>query len=330
MKDDVINYCRTCDKCSAKKSSAAPKAPMCHFVVGEPMEKISLDILGPLPTSNNGNKYILVLVDGFTKWTEAYALKNQEARTIADTFVNQFICRFGTPLQIVTDQGSNFMSQLFIDMCELLHVDKVNTSNQHPQSNGGPERFNRTVLNMLAMFCQDNQKSWDEHLPQLLMAYRASVHSSIGITPNKMVFGREVTLPVEAVVAVPREPVATQVDTITYTQELKQSLEKVHDFARKSLRKSTVYQKRHYDLRARKRSFTVGQPVWLYNPVRRVGVCSKLTCNWKGPFIITRKLDDTTYLVKTGDKLKPKVYHIDRLLPYKGNNIPLWFSKINN
>ena len=204
----------------------------------------------------------------------------------------------------------------------------MTTSSLRPQSNGCPERFNRTLRSMLAMYCDENQQLWDVYLPQLTMVYRASVHSSTGVTPNKMVFGREITLPVEAFIGLPTPH--TEVDPLSYSQRLQKSLVQCHDIARKALRKSTVYQKRHYDIKARKRSFAVGQAVWLYNPTRRVGVCSKLTCKWKGPYVITRKLDDVTYLVKSSLKQHPKVYHIDRLLPYKGNNIPSWFSQIQS
>jgi hypothetical protein len=329
MKEDVHKYITKCDKCACRKSNTAPKAPMRNYINGEPMERISIDVLGPLSTTLKGNKYILVVVDNFTKWTEAYPLPNQEAKTIADVLVNNFICRFGCPQQILSDKGTNFTSQLFQDICDFLHIDKVTTSSLRPQSNGCPERFNRTLQSMLAIYCEDDQQRWDEYLPQLTMAYRASVHSSTGVTPNKMVFGRDVTLPVEAFIGSPNSSIEAR-DPESYCSQLQTVLVSCHTIARKSLRKNTAYQKRHYDIKAKKRSFSVGQAVWLYNPIRRIGVCSKLTCKWKGPYVITRKLDDITYLVKNGLKLKPKVYHIDRLIPYKGNHIPSWFAQFCN
>ena len=83
--------------------------------VGEPMQRIGMDILGPLPETYKGNKYILVVIDYFTRWTEAYAIKNQEARTVAEVLLENFVTRFGVPHVIHTDQGSNFESQLFAD-----------------------------------------------------------------------------------------------------------------------------------------------------------------------------------------------------------------------
>ena len=98
MKKSVVDYCRKCDKCAARKpSKQSNKAPLGQYLVGEPMERVAVDILGPLPLTERGNRYILVLCDCFTKWTDAYSIPDQESLTIARTIVNEFISRFGTP-----------------------------------------------------------------------------------------------------------------------------------------------------------------------------------------------------------------------------------------
>ena len=330
LKEDVIQYCNSCDICVAKKTPAnRKKAPMKHFQVGEPMEKIAIDILGPLVKSQKGNRFILVLADCFSKWTEAYALPNQEAKTIAEVIVNEFICRFGTPLQILSDQGSNFQSKLFTEVCEMLKIDKVRTSSMRPQANGTVERFNRTLQNMLTSFCEKDQRTWDQYLPQLMMAYRASQNSSTHLTPNRLMLGKEVVLPTEVVTGLPSSGLEHEScpDEEVYVTQLRTRLSTAHEIARRNLHSQAVYRKRKYDLKASKQSLEPGQPVWLYNPTRRVGVCSKLTSKWKGPYVVIRKLDDVTYLVKNSPKQRAKVYHIDRLIPYRGRNPPRWFDK---
>jgi transposase InsO family protein len=179
-------------------------APLGGVQTGAPMERVAMDILGPLPLTYQGNRYVLVVMDLFTKWTEAYPLPDQEAKTVAKVFVNEFVCRYGTPLQILTDQGTNFESQLFKEMCIFLHIDKVRTSTNHPQANGGVEQFNRTLAQMLTMYCQ-NKQSWDEYLPQVMMAYRSAMHSTTHYSPNKMLFGREIMLPLEVMVGHPEQ-----------------------------------------------------------------------------------------------------------------------------
>ena len=112
-----------------------------------------------------------------------------------------------------------------------------------------------------------------------------------------------------------------------YIVSLQNRLAASHELARKHLKQNSDYQKRHYDLKAFKRDFSVGQPVWLYDASKRMGVCHKLTSKWKGPYVVTRKLDDITYLMKRSKKQAGKVYHVDRLLPYRGRNPPIWYSK---
>ena len=118
---------------------------MGHVTAGMPMEKVALDIMGPLPRSNRGNRYLLVLSDYFTKWVEAYAIPNEEAITVGRKFVEEFICRFGVPLSVHTDQGRQFESALFQEFCDMLDIDKSRTTPFHPQSDGLVERMNRTL-----------------------------------------------------------------------------------------------------------------------------------------------------------------------------------------
>ena len=178
MKQSVAEYVKKCDSCAVQKQLKMIKATMGQFIVGEPMERVAMDILGPLPMSKNGNKYVLVISDLFTKWKEALPIPDQEAKTVATTFVNEFVSRFETPLQLYSDQGRNFESQIFQELCNLLHIEKTRSTSMRPQANSCVERFNRTLVSMMKMYCQDNQNNWDEYLPQLLMAYRSSKHTS--------------------------------------------------------------------------------------------------------------------------------------------------------
>ena len=144
--------------------------------------------MGELPETSNGNKYVLVLCDYFTKWTQAFALKDQTAYTVADTLMTQCFNLFGLPEVIHSDQGRNFESGLFKELCQLLDIEKTRTTPYHPQSDGMVERFNRTCQQMLKAFINENR---DDHLPYLMMAYRSSPHESTGLSPNMMMFGKK-------------------------------------------------------------------------------------------------------------------------------------------
>lgn len=103
-KEVVVKYIRCCTICEARKNpSRAARGKLGQYLVGEPLERVAIDILGPLPRTEKGNKYIVIISDYFTRWIEAYPVKNQEAITIARVFTEEFITRYGVPLQVHTD-----------------------------------------------------------------------------------------------------------------------------------------------------------------------------------------------------------------------------------
>ena len=155
-KRDSVRWCHRCKECGARKPKHGKKAPLQQDIAGLPMERIALDIMGLLPRSNSGNSYILVIGDYFTKWTQAHALPDHTAQTEAKVVVEEWICKMGSPYIIHSDQGADFESNLFREMCHLLDMDKTRTCPYRPQSDGMIERFNRTVAQMLATFVKGN------------------------------------------------------------------------------------------------------------------------------------------------------------------------------
>ena len=141
-KKDIVRWCHHCKECGARKPKHGKRAPLQQEVAGMPMERIALDIMGPLPRSNSGNSYILVIGDYFTKWTQAHALPDHTAQTVAKIVVEEWIRKMGVPRVIHSDQGPDFESNLFQEMCRLLEIDKTRTCPYRPQSDGMIERFN--------------------------------------------------------------------------------------------------------------------------------------------------------------------------------------------
>ena len=156
-----------------------------------------MDVVGPLPRTEAGNRFILVVSDYFTKWPEAFDLKDHKAETIAAVLVDEVICRHGVPLSIHTDQGRDFESTLLKNMCELLEVEKTRTTAYHPESDGLVERLNKTLVTMLRTCVDEEQKNWDTLLPKILLGYRTSVQTTTGYSPFRLVYGREAMLPVD-------------------------------------------------------------------------------------------------------------------------------------
>lgn len=133
----------------------------------KPLDRLHVDILGPFPVSSSGNKYILVIGDQFTRWVEAFPVPDQCAETTANRVVYDFIARFSAPLELHTDQGRNFESFLFQNVCKLLQISKTRTTPYHPASNRQVERFSLTLLQMIRCYVDQNQRNWDEHLSLL-------------------------------------------------------------------------------------------------------------------------------------------------------------------
>ncbi|VDI78350.1 Hypothetical predicted protein [Mytilus galloprovincialis] len=199
-KENIEQWCKRCEICNSRKGpQKRARGAMKQYLVGAPLERVALDILGPLPITTSGNKFILVLTDYFSRWAEAYPIPNQEAETISKIFVDEFICRFGVPRQVHTDQGRQFESKLFTGICKRFNIDKTRTSPLHLQSDGMVERLNRTIEDILSKFIGKDQKDWDTHLSVAMMAYRTSVHESTGFSPSMLMFGREIELPIDLI-----------------------------------------------------------------------------------------------------------------------------------
>ena len=204
LQRDVRQYVADCEKCQKSKDPLkTPRAPMQIVGASRPMERIATDILGELPVTDKGNRYILVVSDYYTKWTEAFPMPNMEARTVADIIVREVVSRFGVPYIIHSDQGRQYESQLFLEMCKVLHIKKRRTTPYHPQSDGMVERFNKTLVRMLKSYINNHQSDWDEHLPFLTMAYRSAEHETTGFSPNYLMLGREVSTPLDIMYEMP-------------------------------------------------------------------------------------------------------------------------------
>ena len=195
---DVEKWVKECEQCQRRNSPPhKAQAPLETIQAEYPLQKISWDIMEPLPVSAKGHKYILVVTDLFTKWVEAFPLCSTESTMLATVLVDEIVCRYGVPTNIHSDQGANFTSAVIQHLCSLLGIGRTQTTAYHPQGNGQVERFNRTLEAMLAKVVQTNQRDWDVHLPKVLFAYRTAVHDATLFTPYHLVFGHSPMLPVD-------------------------------------------------------------------------------------------------------------------------------------
>ena len=153
---------------------------MTIYTTGYPSERVSWDVVGPMHKTEDGNQYLLCICDHFSRWAKAFPMKDQKAETIADIFIHQWVEEHGAPMQIHSDQGTNFESKLVKDLMKLLDVEKTRTVAFKPSSDGMVERYNRTIVDMVAKLASRSPRSWDKMIGQAVAAYNASVHSRTG------------------------------------------------------------------------------------------------------------------------------------------------------
>ena len=237
------------------------------MVVGEPWERLSIDVTRRHPVSSKGDTYILTVIDHFTKWVELFPLRNQEAATVAQILVDRVFCVHGLPIQILTDQGPNFESELFRQLCDRFGVDKIRTSPYQPSTIGNIERFHATMHALIAKWVSSNHRDWATKLPAAAFAYRSSVQESTGFTPFFLMHGREARIPVDLVYGEPQIEERDH-DFVIWQQE---NLSEAFTLTRQHLAQAARRRKTRYDLRTRPQKFPVGSKVWCYVPRRYKG-----------------------------------------------------------
>ena len=324
MRKHVQIYVKMCTLCQQYKSTGkGRKAALKDYRKGEPMERICIDLVGPFPVSECGNKYALVVTDCFTKYVEIYPIPNQEAETVAQVLCKEFFSRYGVPLELHSDQGTQFESGLFQEMCILLGIHKTRTTPFRPQSDGQSERNIKTLSKMIAMFAK-HQEEWDEHLPFLSMAYRSTPHEVTGFSPNFMVYGREILMPVDVMLPLPPGEKGTAVQ---YVSKLQKQLQFAYEMARVNLKRNADRQSRLYNRKAHGDGMKVGDMVWYANKLRKKGVSPKLQLKWRGPCLIVKMHNDVLAQIQLSAR-KQTTVHTDLLKPCFSKNPPGWLKRI--
>ncbi|MCP3871092.1 MAG: DDE-type integrase/transposase/recombinase [Gammaproteobacteria bacterium] len=320
MNKDVVEHISKCHECALSKTSNRKlKYPMVQNHAGIPMEKVHIDFLGPLPTSAQGNEYILVMVDSFTKWIECIPLPSQTAEVTARAAVNEFFTRFGYPLQLVSDQGRNFESALFQEMCKLLHIRKSRTTAYRPSANGQAERMNRTLMAAVRCFIGQCQEDWDIYVPLIASAMRSAVNRHTGFTPNRLMLGREVNTPAEIMVPHPMDRSTSHAD---FVSDLETNMQLAHQTARGTLKVELKRAKTHFDLNKKVATFQKGDVVYCLDHAP----ANKLHPKWIGPCVVLQVRSPFLFRIKFRNR-EWTVNH-NSLKSCMEDNLPAWIGKV--
>lgn len=194
--DDIEKYVKNCLECKKCKMQKHTRAPMqMTSTADEAFEKIYLDIVGPLPVTDNNKRYILTIQCELSKFIEAYTLENKEAETVSEVFVREFVLRFGVPRKIATDQGTEFTAAVFENTCKLLGIDKILATAYHPESIGALENSHKHLNNFLKIKSLETKRDWSQWVPFWVFSHNNAVHSATGYAPAELVFGKFSNLP---------------------------------------------------------------------------------------------------------------------------------------
>ncbi|UYV63925.1 hypothetical protein LAZ67_2006034, partial [Cordylochernes scorpioides] len=193
MLKDVVEYVRTCHLCQSRKGSNQLPAGLLHPIpaANYPFERVGIDLLGPLPSTKNRKKWMIVLTDYYTKYAETKAVIDATAREVAKFLTENVILKHGAPRYLISDRGSQFTSNLVKEITKICQIQHCLTTSYHPQTNGLTERLNRTLINMISMYVNVDQRNWDEILPFITHAYNTTIQETTKYSPFFLLYGRE-------------------------------------------------------------------------------------------------------------------------------------------
>ena len=291
-----IEGCQTCQQKDRGRKALAPLGDM-----PQPLgawHTVGVDVLGPLPQTKKGNKYVIVITDYLTRFVLAVATRDQTAETTAHALMEKFL-EYGLPERLITDNGPNFRSRVLAQMCHHLRTAHLFTTPYHPQFDGLCKRFNRTMASMLRGFVSDHQGDWDLYLPYLLHAYRRAPQESTKETPFFLMFGRPCRAPLDLCL---RPTVTGYPDAAQEIDRAKpEAVVRMHEAFKTvqgQLRDAHERQKRNHDKNCKERHFSVGDEVLLLDERVQEGQTKKLHAPWKPGYRIIEEIGPLNYKIE--------------------------------
>nr|CAD41709.2 OSJNBa0010D21.11 [Oryza sativa Japonica Group] len=310
---DLVRRCRACQ--FHAKQIHQPAQALQTIPLSWPFAVWGLDILGPFRRAPGGFEYLYVAIDKFTKWPEAYPVVKIDKHS-ALKFIKGITARFGVPNRIITDNGTQFTSELFVDYCEDMGIKLCFASPDHPRSNGQVERANAEILKGLKTktfnILKKHGDSWIEELPAVLWANRTTPSRETGETPFFLVYGAEAVLPSELTLKSPRATMYCEADQ---DQLRRDDLDYLEERRRRAALRAARYQqslRRYHQRHVRARSLCVDDLV-LRRVQTRAGL-SKLSPMWEGPYRVVGVPRPGSIRLATGDGTElPNPWNIEHL-----------------
>ena len=311
MGQEVMQYCRSCPICQKCAKSQARKVPMVERrVMSEPFESVAFDIVDPLPKGKGGCRFLLTAICMASRWPEAIPLRTITAKVVAQGMCEIF-ARTGIPLQLISDQGSQFVGKVVSQLCKCLHIERIQMTPYHPEGNGVVERMHGTLGAMLTKAASEGL-DWVGQVPFTLFALRAAPNRDTAFSPFELVYGREVRTPLDILHQGWAQKEFEELDTDEWAGWLVERLQCWHSIERERGKSASKKRKKDFDKKTVDRVLEEGDLVLCRVP----GMTHKLEEAWHGPYPIVEKLNRVDYRVAVG-KGRHKVLHINNLKKYQ-------------
>jgi hypothetical protein len=324
MQRTIKEYIRNCEVCQ-REGRRRRNEVLRPIQVTQPFGKVGIDIVGPLPKTTESNQYIVTAMDYLTKWPEARAIPDATAKSVANFLYEDIICRHGCPQELVSDNGSAFISQVVEAILERHQVKHRLISPYHPQSNGLVERFNRTLCSSLAKYVQVMEEDWDKFLPSVLFAYRTMRHNTTKFEPFSLVYGRSAITPLDLLLEednlekLSEEEIEKQV--LKRTFELIDTLEPTIQAAKKNIESSQQKQKEKYPVDTTAQQFNEGELVLKFKHTKEER--GKFQPKWTGPYTVYKVYGNGAYKLRTMDgRILKSSTNGNDLRSYQIRNLP--------
>ena len=318
LRADVIAWVGACG-CKRKLAERKQKVGLSQSLkVQRPGRRVTFDLFGPLPTSQAGNAYVLVMMDVGTREVMLEALPTKEARPIARKLFERVYLRGMTPEEWQSDLAQELSGKVMTELAEILGAEFKHSSPYHPQTNTHVERFNRTLATQLSlMMKRDDQSDWDQYLKFVEYAQLVGAHSALGrLSPLFLKGGWEALDPTDVAMGV-QEVQTRDKDLGVWMRDLQIARQIAMESQEQALMRQAKYElgKRH-----KKRDVDVGDTVWVMFPNVGVGKSKKLAFRMHGPYVLNRWLHGGRRVAVLGHKDEPRdeiVVHVDRMVRKK-------------
>lgn len=315
MHKDIEHFVtRECECLKRKKPNRPTRAPLLPIKTTHPFQLVSVDFLH-LETCKQGYEYILVVMDHFTRFAQAYATKTKTAKAVVQCLFDDFMLKFGFPEKIHHDMGREFENQLFAELQKASGVRGSHTTPYHPMGNGQVERFNRTLLSMLRTLNDNEKADWRRSLQKVVHAYNCTRSEATGFSPYFLLFGRSPRLPIDLMFNLPCDE--KQQSHANYVADWRARIQDAYAIASKTAEKEAGRGKRYYDRKTHGVDLHIGGRVLIRNLSERGGP-GKLRSHWENTVykVVSKKSPDCpVYEVIPEMGGKSRIVHRNLLLP---------------